>query len=139
MDPAHAGRYRTNLKRFIASLDRVNSKIAGELAPYRGRAFYVYHPALGYFADAYGLVEVPIEREGKQPGAGGLAQVIASAKEHGAKTIFVEPQFPKREAEAIARAIGGDVRTLDPLAKDYLNNLESMAGRIGEALKKERR
>jgi zinc transport system substrate-binding protein len=139
MDPAHAGKYRNNLRRFIASLDRVDSKIGHELAPFRGRAFYVYHPALGYFADAYGLVEVPIEREGKQPGASGLAAVITGAKECGAKTIFVEPQFPRRQAAAIARAIGGDVVGLDPLAEDYLTNLESMAEKIREALKKEKK
>jgi zinc transport system substrate-binding protein len=138
MDPAHAGRYRTNLKKFIAALDRVDKEIARELAPYEGSPFYVYHPALGYFADAYGLVEVPIEREGKRPGAGGLAAAIASAKEHGAKTIFVEPQFSRRQAEAIARAIGGKVVVIDPLAKDYLNNLESIAVKIRGELSAEK-
>jgi zinc transport system substrate-binding protein len=139
MDPAHAVRYRTNLKHFIASLDDVDKKIAGELTPYRGRPFYVYHPAFGYFADAYGLVQVPIEREGKDPGASEIAAIIESAKVHRAKTIFVEPQFPKGQAEAIARAIGGKVVGLDPLARDYLNNLELMAGRIRKALTEEGR
>jgi len=139
MDPAHAGLYQTNLKNFIASLDDVDKRVASMLAPYRGRSFYVYHPAFGYFADAYGLVQVPVEREGKDPGASGLAAVMESAKGSRAKTVFVEPQFPKRQAEVIAHAIGGQVVELDPLARDYLNNLEVMAERIRKALEEEGR
>lgn len=139
LDPDHAEQYRINLKDFIRSLDRVDGKIARELAPFKGQAFYVYHPALGYFADAYGLDEVPIEREGKQPGAGGLADVIESARKHRAGVIFVEPQFPKKQAEAIARAIGGKVVVIDPLARDYMNNLELMAEEVRRALEEEGR
>lgn len=139
MDPMHAGRYRTNLKHFIASLDKVDKTLASEMFRYRGRVFYVYHPAFGYFADAYGLIQVPIEREGKEPGASEFAAIIEGAKGRGAKTIFVEPQFPRRQAETIARAIGGKVVVLDPLARDYLNNLEVMAKRIREALEGEGR
>ncbi len=29
--------------------------------------FIVFHPAWGYFAEAYGLEQVPVEIEGKEP------------------------------------------------------------------------
>ena len=137
-DPENAKAYAKNLKRLLAELDRVDKKIAGELAPYKGRTFYVYHPAFGYFAAAYGLEQVSVEHEGKEPGASDLAAFIEGAKARGATVIFVEPQFPKRQAEVIAKAIGGKVVTLDPLAEDYLTNLETIAQKIRDALKTER-
>ncbi len=138
-DPAHAAQYRKNRDALDAKLDRLDRTIRKQLAPYHGRSLYVFHPAFGYFARAFGLVQVPIEQEGKEPGGSELAMLIAGAKRHGAKTIFVEPQFSKRQADAIAAAISGRVETLDPLARDYFANLESMARKIAAALSQERR
>jgi zinc transport system substrate-binding protein len=94
----------------------------------------VYHPAFGYFADAYGLKQVPVEVEGKEPSARQLAAFIERAKAAGAKVIFVQPQFSTKSAEAVARSIGGAVVPMDPLATDYLANLERTAEKTAEAL-----
>jgi zinc transport system substrate-binding protein len=134
IDPAHAPRYEKNLRAFQEDLDRVHEKIARALAPLRGREFYVFHPAFGYFARAYGLKQAPIESGGKEPSPRQVARIIARAQESGVKVIFVQPQFSKRSAERIARAIGGAVVTMDPLARDYLANLERMAGEVAAAL-----
>jgi zinc transport system substrate-binding protein len=133
-DPAHAADYEKGLKAFQEDLDRVDAKIAKALAPLKGKEMFVYHPAFGYFADAYGLKQVPVEVEGKEPSAKHLAAFIERAKAAGVKIIFVQPQFSAKSAEAVARAIGGAVVPLDPTAKDYLANLETMAEKIGQAL-----
>jgi zinc transport system substrate-binding protein len=133
-DPAHAADYEKNLRAFQEDLDRVDAKIAKALAPLKGKAIFVYHPAFGYFADAYGLKQVPVEVEGKEPSAKHLGAFIERAKAAGVKVIFVQPQFSAKSAEAVARAIGGAVVPLDPTAKDYLANLETMAEKISEAL-----
>ena len=51
----------------VAELHALDSTLAGILAPYKGRTMYVFHPAFGYFADAYGLKQEAIESEGKEP------------------------------------------------------------------------
>ncbi len=137
-DPEHAATYRKNLVVLAAELNQLDRTIAKAFAPYRGRSFFVAHPAFGYFADAYGLVQVPIEHEGKRPGARALAGVIEDARHKGARVVFVEPQFSQREADMLARAIGGRVVTLDPLARDYAMNLRTMADRIRSAVAQER-
>ena len=48
--------------------------------------------------------------------------------------VFVQPQFTHASAKTIGREIGGEVVTLDPLAWDYLRNLEDMAGKVKQAL-----
>ena len=50
-------------------------------------------------------------------------------------SIFVEPQFDKKSAKAIAEAIGGTVVTIDPLRKNVLENLEEIAEAIEKSLK----
>jgi len=133
-DPAHAAEYQKNLKAFHDDLDRLDAKIAKALQPLKGKAFFVYHPAFGYFADAYGLTQVPVEVEGKEPSARQLAAFIERAKAAGVKVIFVQPQLSTKSAEAVARSIGGAVVPMDDLAKDYLANLERMAEKVAEAL-----
>jgi zinc transport system substrate-binding protein len=130
LDPPHADRYRANLTAFQQDLERVHARVAAALAPLKGREVFVFHPAFGYFTDAYGLKQVPVEIEGKEPTARQLAALIARAKADGVKVIFVQPQFPVRAAEAVAQAIGGAVVPMDDLARDYLKNLQDMADKI---------
>ncbi|MCK4343232.1 MAG: zinc ABC transporter substrate-binding protein [Phycisphaerae bacterium] len=137
LDPEHAEQYRRNLAAFHADLDRVHAEIAEVLAPLKGREVYVFHPAFGYFADEFGLIQVPIEVEGKRPSARQLVELIERAQANKIRVIFVQPQFSKKSAEAVAEAIGGVVVPMNPLARDYLRNLREMAERIKTVLKEE--
>jgi zinc transport system substrate-binding protein len=134
MDPDRASEYKKNLERFQADVDATHEKIARRLHSLRGREFFVFHPAFGYFADRYGLKQVAVEAEGKEPSARQLAKLISLAKAKRVKVIFVQPQFSKNSADAIADAIEGVVVPMDPLAKDYLKNLEDMADKVEKAL-----
>jgi len=126
-DPVHTREYAANLHAFERDLDRMDARIARLLAPMKGQKIYVFHPAFGYFTDAYGLVQIPIEMEGKEPSARQLAGLIDRAKREGVRVMFVQPQYSPKSAEAIAKAIGGVVVPIDPLARDYLANLERIA------------
>ena len=136
LDPDHADTYRRNLAAFDADLDRVHAQIAEALAPLKGQAIFVFHPAFGYFADAYGLKQIPVEIGGKEPTARQLAGLIDRAKAAGVKVIFVQPQFSQKSAGAVAAAIDGVVVPLDDLARDYLMNLENVAAKVKVALQK---
>ncbi len=139
IDPDHSKYYERNLKELISDLGRLDRRISSLLKPYTGRSFYVYHPAFGYFADAFGIVQISIEVDGKEPGGSELVGIIKSAKLHGARTIFVEPEFSRARARMVADAIGGSVKILDPLARDYIVNLNSMAKKISKALALEKK
>jgi len=134
VDPGHRADYEANLAALEADLDRLDAEIAAALWPLKGRAFFVFHPAFGYFAEAYGLKQVAIESGGKEPSAKELHELIDRARDSGVKLIFVQPQFPRRGAEAVAQAIGGAVVPLDHLAEDYVGNLRHVAEMIRAAL-----
>ncbi len=127
IDPSGKDAYETGFNAFSKDLDRLHERLTKLLAPLTGREFFVYHPAFGYFAETYGLKQVPVEFEGKEPSPRHIADLVRRAREQGVRVIFVQPQFSPKAAQAIARAIGGAVVPLDPLAKDYIANMEAIA------------
>lgn len=133
LDPANAADYARNLVAFESEIDALDGHIRALLSDLPERRFMVFHPAWGYFADTYGLVQVAIEREGKEPGPRALASLIDQARREGVKVIFVQSQFPSKSAEQVARAIGGRVVAMDPLAADYTANLTRVAEAIAAA------
>jgi zinc transport system substrate-binding protein len=132
--PKHAGVFHQNAIRLNAELDVLDAKIAATLAPVKGRTFFVYHSAFGYFADSYGLQQQAVETGGKSPSLKDIANLIAKAKAEKVRVIFVQPQFSTQAARTIADEIGGAVVPIDDLAEDYMANMLDMAEKIRSAL-----
>jgi len=135
IDPGHRSEYETNLEAVEKDLGVLHGKIERILEPVRGKDLFVYHPAFGYFADRYGLRQTAVETGGKEPGPRALAALIDRAREAGAGVIFVQSQFSRKSAEAVGKTVGSAVVPIDPLARDYLANLEGMALAIERGLK----
>lgn len=130
VDPEHAEVYRENFAKFKKQLDVVHQENLKRLAPYAGRNFLVYHPAFGYFADAYKLRQHPLEINGREMNAVQLATVIEKANKENIKVVFVQPQFNPRIANELARRINGVAVPLDPLAYDLVENFRNMTDAI---------
>ena len=64
-----------------------------------------------------------------------LTALVKKAGEARVKVIFVQPQITGRSAEAVAKAVGAEVKTLDPLAPDVLTNLKAAAAAIAESMR----
>lgn len=133
-DPANAAAYAKNLQAVTASLAALDAELKTELAPFKGQTFLVYHPAFGYFAQACGLRQEAVETGGKSPSPRQLRALISAAKKEQAKVIFVQPQFDRKNGETVAKAIGGRVAVLDPMAENVPENLRFMAKEISAAL-----
>jgi zinc transport system substrate-binding protein len=134
-DPAHRDVYEANFKAFTAQIDQLDAYLKKTFAGKKGLQFIVFHPSWGYFAHAYGLKQVPIEIEGKDPKPAQLKALIRHARENGIKVVFVQPQFSTKSAELVAREIGGQVAFTDPLAEDWMANLRQVADKFQAALK----
>ena len=63
-----------------------------------------------------------------------MARIIDRARREDVKVIFVQPQFDRQSARTVADAIGGAVVPIDPLAEDYIRNLETVAAEVKRAL-----
>lgn len=130
--PEHHHAFEKNYAAFAAELDNLDQEIRDRLATLQNRRFMVFHPAWGYFADTYGLRQIPIEAAGKSPGPRTLAHLIEGGRSEGVRVIFVQPQYSERAARAVAQAIDGRVEAIDPLAYDFPANLRRVANLIAE-------
>jgi zinc transport system substrate-binding protein len=133
--PEHGAEFEANLSRLLRDLDALDAELTDALGPLAGESIYVFHPAFGYFTDAYGLRQVPIELGGMEPSARELAGLMDHATSEGVRVIFVQPQFSTRSARAIAEEIGGVVVPIDPLSPDYMDNLRTIAREVAQALR----
>ena len=137
-DPSNRAVYENNLSLFLDELDRLDRKIKEILETVgKQNAFLVFHPTWGYFADHYGLTQIPMEAEGKEPGAAYLVEVIRYARNKGVGAVFVQPQFSTKTARVVARETGARVVIADPLAEDWEKNLLDVAEkfRLNSSLK----
>jgi len=134
IDPAHQETYLSNKAQFLADLNALDQEIQQILAELDHRTFLVFHPSWGYFARDYQLQEISIELEGKEPSAAEMTQLMKTAQAENIQVIFVQPQTSKRSAEIIASQIGAQVKELDPLAADWLENMRRVAQSLAESL-----
>jgi zinc transport system substrate-binding protein len=135
VDPTHGAVYEANFEAFRARVENLDAHLRSLFAARRGAQFLVFHPAWGYFAHAYGLEQVPIEVEGKDPKPAQLQEIIAHAQARDIRVVFVQPQFSSKSAAMVARGIGGRVVAADPLAEDWEGNLRAVGAAFQEALR----
>jgi zinc transport system substrate-binding protein len=135
VDPDHERAYDENYKSFITELVDLDQAIRNIFEGKEGSQFMVFHPSWGYFAKAYGIRQIPIEMEGKAPKPAQLKDLITYAREKGIRVVFAQPEFSTKNAEAIAREIGGRVALISPLSPDWARNLKQAAEAFREALR----
>lgn len=134
VDPGNRVYYEKNRDTYLQKLTKLDQDIREGLSRVTNRRFIVYHSSFEYFAEDYNLTILPIEAKGKEPTAAGMARLIEQAKEHNIKVIFASPQFNPQSAKVIAKAIGGRVVFIDPLARDYITNMRLVLGELVQAM-----
>lgn len=143
-DADNAQAYQANAEAYIARLEALGKEIAEVLAPYQGEKIITFHEAFTYFANAFGLeiAGVIASEPGEEPGTREVARICDLVKELRIGTLFVEPQYPARTAETIARETGASVYTLNPVVsgdgsmESYEAGMRENARVLAEALSK---
>ncbi len=138
LDPVNAEHYQLNAQNYKEQLAELDINIKSSLSDIEQRSFIVYHPALGYFADDYGLEMLAIEEEGKKANAKHIQEVINQAKNNGIKVVFYQASVSSKQADAIAQDIGGYTEQIDPLASDYTGNLQKIADTFAQVLQQQK-
>lgn len=132
-DRANEAYYKVNYESFMAEIETINKEIQTLLKDTpKGAKFMVFHPAWGYFANQYGLVQLPIEVEGKNPKPKMVAKLIAKAKQEQIRAIFTAPEFSDSVAKSIADELGIAVIKVSPLNPKWGENLLNLAKAIAK-------
>lgn len=132
IDPENESYYFKNKESYISELKSLDSYIENALSNKENRTFIVYHPAWGYYARDYNLTQIAIELDGKEPSAKSVKNLVDRAKKENVKVVFVQKQLSQSYAESIAKEIGGTVISVDPLAKNYVENTKYMTDILKE-------
>jgi len=130
-DPDHQAYYQEHLKAFLKTITETDRQIKAILkySP-KGTKFMVFHPSWGYFAHDYGLIQLPVEIEGKNPKPRELIALIKEAKRENIKAIFTQPEFSDTVAKTIANELGIEVIKVSPMDAHWSQNLLNIAHAI---------
>jgi zinc transport system substrate-binding protein len=119
LNPSQKQKYEVNYDSLVSKIQGVDKKALELFSGVKNRSFMIFHPNLGYLARDYGLEEIPVEYEGKEPPPSRLKELIDRAREDGLKIIFVQREYDTKNAKAIANEIGAEVKIIDPLSEDW--------------------
>lgn len=119
LNPSQKQKYEVNYNSLVSKIQEVDNKALELFSGVKNRSFMIFHPNLGYLARDYGLEEIPVEYEGKEPPPSRLKELIDRARKDGLKTIFVQREYDTKNAKAIADEIGAEVKIIDPLSEDW--------------------
>lgn len=123
-------KYTANYEKLQEQLRELDIRTAAKIAGSGVRRFIVYHPALTYYARDYGLEQIAVEADGKEPSARQLARLIRQAREDGIRKTFYQSQFPASVIEVIARDIDARSIEIDPLREDVIANIDHLTDLI---------
>ena len=117
-------KYTEATGRLLERIDALDTYCATRIKAEGVEAMMIYHPAYTYYARDYGIEQIAIEHDGKEPSLRQTTALIEKAKEHGVKAILRQPQYSEDKVRAIANDAGAEVITTDPLAEDILDEIE---------------
>ena len=131
LDAAHEADYKHRLDSLKQIINQTDADVRTSLEN-ADSTFLIYHPALSYFARDYGLKQISIEEEGKEPSPAQLKALIEACRKENAHTIFVQQEFDQRNAQLIADELGVNVVSINPLSYDWPEEML----RVAQALKR---
>lgn len=137
LDPENQGTYQAGYQRLIGEIDSTAVEMKRLLQPLAGSAFIIYHPTLTYFAREFGLQQLCIELDGKEPSPAQLKRLIETAAQSKAKVVFVQQEFDQKNAELIAKETGCRLVKINPLSYNWHDEMirlaTILAGKDGQA------
>jgi zinc transport system substrate-binding protein len=119
LNPLHKQKYEDNYQALVLIIQEIDKRALELFSDKKYRSFMIYHPNLGYLARDYGLEEISVEYEGKEPPPSRMKDLIDHARKDGLKTIFVQREYDTKNAKAIADEIGGKINIIDPLSEEW--------------------
>ena len=130
LDTANTIFYKSRTIDFIENTKKISSEIKSKLDSCKNKAFVIYHPSLTEYAEEFGLKQLVIETNGKEPNAMQLSNLIDKAKDMNVKIVFVQQEFDSKLSQSIAKELNAKIVEIDPLGKDALSTILQVTNAI---------
>ncbi|OGN63876.1 MAG: hypothetical protein A3E80_03165 [Chlamydiae bacterium RIFCSPHIGHO2_12_FULL_49_9] len=130
--PVFASEFKANLTSLLNELSQIAQNIETRLGSVQSRTILVSHPAFGYFCKDYGLEQLSVEFEGKDPRPKHLEEILKKAVSKNIRLALSLPQHNNKGAELIAQKLSKPIYSIDPYSPDYFEMLEKLTSLIEE-------
>lgn len=122
--------FRANYEKFLAETKHIDSLYAANTQTINGLSFIIYHPALAYLAKDYGMEQIVLEFDGKEPHPAHIKEIIDLAKEKNIHTIFVQQQISTDNSRSLASEIDAEIIRIDPLDLNWNEQMISILNQL---------
>lgn len=134
LNPSSSAKYDENFAGLSDRIIELDTRSTEYFSQFRGRSFMIYHPNLAYLARDYGLREIAVESEGKEPSPAMMKELIDVSRRDSISTIFVQREYDTRNARSIAGETGARLVIIDPLAEDWYESTSSIIEALHQSL-----
>ena len=128
--PSDSVEFTSNYNSFMIQVDSVASLYNSNANNLKGKSFIIYHPALAYMARDFGMQQIVLEFEGKEPHPVHIKEIIDLAKEKNIHSIFVQKQFSIDNSRSLAKEINAEIITIDPMEENWKEQMISILGHL---------
>ena len=131
--PDKSAAFNANFEAFRSEIDVLDEDLIRQFDGLENRKFIIFHPALTYLARDYGLEQVSLEIDGKEPSAKHMSQLVKTAKDEGIRVVFIQKEFDQENARQLAEELDGEVVQIDPLNENWEEQIREIADKLVEA------
>lgn len=111
-------KYKANFESLMLDLEVLDSTVSASLSASEADCFVVFHPAFTYYARDYGLIQIALEHDGKEPSAERLRQTVELLRNKNIKRVFYQREFPRKTVDVLAAEIGAQAVEVNILDED---------------------
>ena len=117
-------KYRDNADKLLHKLNGLDLLCNSKIAANGVDAIMIYHPAFTYYAKDYGIEQISVEQDGKEPSPRQLTALVERAQKHNISKLLIQPQYSKDKLGALAAECGAEIVEVDPLCEDIIGEIE---------------
>ncbi len=128
--PENKAFYTEQLASFHRELDELDQSFRALFARSPVKGIVVSHAAFGYFCRAYGIEQLAVEIDGKEPTFKQLQKIMERAKTLGVCKAIIQSTAQNKGTVLIAEELAIPVVNINPYSGDWTNNIQHIAKEI---------
>lgn len=129
--PEEEAYFKQNLTAYEAQCDKVLEEGKEVLKSAGVTHIFTYHPALGNYASAMGITQLAIEKDGREPTLGVVANVVTGARKHKVKKLFVQNSGEAQSSKVILNHLDVSLVIIKLLSSEPLALIQQITEELG--------
>lgn len=121
--PGDTALFNRNYLDLIKEINETEEYIKFNINNLPNKKFLIYHPALAYYAHQFGLIQIALEQDGKNPSPAYLKDLFDKVAAENMNHILVQVEIPADRVAPLAEQIKAEIVHFDPLMYNWKENM----------------